>query len=262
MSKNKILTDIDIANYSLKRGLTNILSDYAKEKSLEKKSIRILDWGHGRGRTVYLLRESGYNAYGIEIDPVPYNNGLPYFVGKGHKPEEFLFLVSEGCITQFPDNYFDIVISEQVLEHVRDLDACMAEISRITKTGGIHSHQFPAKWHFTEQHLFMSMIHWLPKNYLQFLLIHLNVMLKNYPEWPSIPKSLKAKQKAKYYYNYSVEKTFYRSTKQLKSIFLKNKLSIECCNTSYIKKGRRLTVNRYFPAQINMQLRKLKSPAG
>lgn len=47
MSKNKILTDIDIANYSLKRGLTNILSDYAKEKSLEKKASEYLIGGMG-----------------------------------------------------------------------------------------------------------------------------------------------------------------------------------------------------------------------
>jgi SAM-dependent methyltransferase len=36
----------------------------------------------------------------------------------------------------FPDNYFDIVLTSDVMEHVRDIDAAHREIARILKVGG------------------------------------------------------------------------------------------------------------------------------
>jgi SAM-dependent methyltransferase len=37
----------------------------------------------------------------------------------------------------FADNSFDLVSSTALLEHVRDLEACMAEMARVTRPGGI-----------------------------------------------------------------------------------------------------------------------------
>lgn len=42
--------------------------------------------------------------------------------------------------TAFPSNYFDAIISNAVLEHVRDLDALLLELARITKPGGVQMH--------------------------------------------------------------------------------------------------------------------------
>ncbi|UCC21301.1 MAG: methyltransferase domain-containing protein, partial [Promethearchaeota archaeon] len=37
--------------------------------------MKILDFGCGRGLFVLWLKEHGYNAYGIDIDPIPIKNG-------------------------------------------------------------------------------------------------------------------------------------------------------------------------------------------
>jgi SAM-dependent methyltransferase len=42
---------------------------------------------------------------------------------------------------------FDAVLSNAVLEHVVDLDACMRSLNRITADGGIHSHQIDLRDH-------------------------------------------------------------------------------------------------------------------
>ena len=38
----------------------------------------------------------------------------------------------------FADDYFDLIISEDVLEHVQDVDKAFVEINRVLKTGGHH----------------------------------------------------------------------------------------------------------------------------
>jgi SAM-dependent methyltransferase len=45
------------------------------------------------------------------------------------------------------DGEFDVVLSNAVLEHVRDLDRVSAELSRVTKPGGINIHQIDLGYH-------------------------------------------------------------------------------------------------------------------
>jgi 2-polyprenyl-3-methyl-5-hydroxy-6-metoxy-1,4-benzoquinol methylase len=46
------------------------------------------------------------------------------------------------CLT-FPDGYFDILITSEVLEHVADLDRTLEEIRRVLKPGGFHVFSIP-----------------------------------------------------------------------------------------------------------------------
>jgi SAM-dependent methyltransferase len=106
-----------------------------KKNALIKKVSESLIGGMDAGVLSTCYERAVTMPMGIEIDPIPHKNGFPYFLQKGYKPQEFLFLVSANGKTMFPDNYFDIVFSEQVIEHVSDLDGCIAEISRIAKPG-------------------------------------------------------------------------------------------------------------------------------
>ena len=54
--------------------------------------------------------------------------------------------------------FFDIVISNQVLEHIESIDLVIDEIARITKSGGIGLHIFPSRRHLIEAHLKMPFI--------------------------------------------------------------------------------------------------------
>jgi SAM-dependent methyltransferase len=122
----------------------------------DRSTVRVLDVGCGRGGTVAWLVEQGFDAYGLDVGAGYIANGLAY-LGEGR-----LFVLN-GDRYPFPDDYFDFVISDQVFEHVADLDQLAREVARITKLGGGGLHIFPAKWILVEPHMLMPMVHWLPK---------------------------------------------------------------------------------------------------
>lgn len=51
----------------------------------------------------------------------------------------------------FQDNYFDAVLLISILEHIEDLPAACAEISRVTKPSGVIVAGFPAKNSLTDK---------------------------------------------------------------------------------------------------------------
>jgi ubiquinone/menaquinone biosynthesis C-methylase UbiE len=53
----------------------------------------------------------------------------------------------------FEDNQFDILISNEVFEHVQNYDATIRETHRLLKPGGIALHLFPARWIPIEPHV-------------------------------------------------------------------------------------------------------------
>jgi ubiquinone/menaquinone biosynthesis C-methylase UbiE len=63
----------------------------------------------------------------------------------------------------FPDGYFDVVVSNQVLEHVPDLEAVLDEIDRVLKPGGASLHLFPSRDIWRERHCGIPFIHWFLK---------------------------------------------------------------------------------------------------
>ena len=73
-------------------------------------------------------------------------------------------------------NFFDIVITNQVLEHMSNKIDFINELKRILKTGGFSYNILPAKFRFIEVHLKMPFVHWVPKNGLRkFLIIFFNI---------------------------------------------------------------------------------------
>ena len=73
----------------------------------------------------------------------------PRFIGSEYASDEAgaqrLFPIPVGDITcsPFPDGAFDVVISNEVLEHVTDLDAALADTARILARGGTFLATFP-----------------------------------------------------------------------------------------------------------------------
>jgi SAM-dependent methyltransferase len=63
----------------------------------------------------------------------------------------------------FPPESFDLVVSNQVLEHVEDLSAVLAEIHRVLKPGGTVLSLFPDRGVWREGHCGIPFLHWFPK---------------------------------------------------------------------------------------------------
>lgn len=121
-SKHDRLTEDELHAFSLRTDVVKKLDAVGWQFGVDRSTLRVLDWGCGRGRTVIKLLEMGIDAYGVDIDPGPLKNGADAFRGRGEDPEHRLRLIkADGC-TPFPDGFFHLVLSDQVFEHVRDLD--------------------------------------------------------------------------------------------------------------------------------------------
>jgi hypothetical protein len=204
-----------------------------------KKDFRIVDWGCGRGKLVLWLRESGYDAIGVDIDPKPFAKGAELFRSKGYRVEECLYGLDANGKAPFADSSFHFVTSWQTLEHVRDLDAVAAELGRLTMDRGGGFHVYPPHRRLLEEHLRMPFIHWLPKNSTRRCLIGLFVVLGIEPHWwPK--KSVSRGRRIGTYYKYSVQETFYRAPEVVRGSLAARGFQTEFVDTEAWRRGRAL----------------------
>jgi SAM-dependent methyltransferase len=224
VSKHDLLTEEEFESYVPNANVMRDLSHTTRAMGSPPEEMRVLDWGCGRGRDVLFLREMGYEAYGIDIDPLPVQNGLPLFLRKGYSSDCLALLDQEGR-TPFPDGFFDYVFSGNVLEHVSDIYKVSEEIARITRQGGSGYHVFPAQRQPMEGHLFMPFVHWLPEGLLRRTLIHIFVLLGREPNWIEV-REASALKKTAFYYQYTVNNIFYRPYSKVRKAFEVNGISV------------------------------------
>ena len=93
----------------------------------------VLDIGAGAGWQSKLLSTHGAFVEAIDLVTTSYK-GLRVFPVKDY----------DGSKIPFPDNYFDIVFSSNVLEHVSKVEEFQEEIQRVLKDSGIAIHIVPS----------------------------------------------------------------------------------------------------------------------
>ncbi len=111
---------LDIIYNEKKKPITDYpakLCSYLFSRFKMKKGDRLLDAGCGRGDFLKAFREMGLDACGIDIE----------------KPGSCNF---ERDRFPFEDNFFDVVFSKSVIEHLRTPDNFLKEILRVLKPGG------------------------------------------------------------------------------------------------------------------------------
>ena len=69
-------------------------------------------------------------------------------------------VVSSSEDWPFESEFFDLVWSNQVLEHVADLEAFLAQQVRVLSPGGLAIHHFPAKESLVDPHSGVPFAHW------------------------------------------------------------------------------------------------------
>jgi len=217
MSKSQLLSQEEFDSYVFSPRTLHYIEEFRRRNGLQKKELNILDWGCGRGRDVIWLKDHGYNAFGVEVDSTPIRNGLALLQEKGYDPRS-LQLLDDEVKTSFPEGYFHIIFSGQVLEHVAVLGAVASEMARISRIGGIGFHTYPGRRHVLEAHLKMPCVHWLPKNRLREFLIAIYLMFGVDPRWPRLA-GLSLSDRAAEYAGYSCSKTFYRTLRETEGCF-------------------------------------------
>lgn len=214
------LTEEDLRPFSLPAGLCDYIESARAKLGLAKEELRILDYGCGRGRSVIRLREQGYDARGVDISNWPIKNGRPLLRRRGWDAEAILRVLDESGAADFPDAFFHVVFSWQVLEHVQSLGRATAKIRRLTAPGGTGVHWYPGHRRLIEGHSRMPLIHWLPKNALRKPPIYLFALLHIGPrgDWGR-SQGAGLLERARNFYQYSLDHTYYRTPAAVRGAF-------------------------------------------
>ena len=107
--------------------------------SNENKNLKILDFGCGEGHLVLILKEMGFDVYGLDIKSHDYWKDI----GKN-------FDVYDGINLPYQSSFFDVIVMNGVLEHIgsypRDVNRfdeyqqsrinCLLGLRRILKKKG------------------------------------------------------------------------------------------------------------------------------
>lgn len=95
---------------------------------------KILEIGCGTGNTLYNLRNSFKELHGLEISSIRASK-----INKLCAEKQLNINITVGNIEEgldFPDEYFDVIIWADVIEHVVDLWSAMKEINRLLSMNG------------------------------------------------------------------------------------------------------------------------------
>ena len=113
--------------------------DMRKLAQLFKKSNvkKILDLGCGSGRHTVFFAKLGFDVYGMDSS----QSGLKQTKEWLQQSDQKATLIKASCYEKFPykDNFFDAIISVQVIHHakIEEIQFCVSEIERTLKPDGI-----------------------------------------------------------------------------------------------------------------------------
>jgi SAM-dependent methyltransferase len=104
----------------------NILKDLLEKYTHPK--AKIFDFGCGSGYTVNVLQKWGYDARGGDASPEAIAHGIHQGI-KGIVP-------LENQKVPLPENSFDVVLTLDVIEHIKDESSIVEELKRLVAPGG------------------------------------------------------------------------------------------------------------------------------
>jgi SAM-dependent methyltransferase len=106
---------------------------------------RVLDNGCGLGVYVARLRESMPHVFGLEYEPERAAEAT-------RRLTSAIIVCAAGERLPFPDQVFSAVLSNEVIEHVQDDRAALAEMARVLRPGGRALIFCPNRWYPVETH--------------------------------------------------------------------------------------------------------------
>lgn len=127
MDNSKYVSVIYDEKIRPKTAYPNQLIHYLMKRYHIATNARILDSGCGRGDFSEAFMNEGCNVVGIDGRISDGKSSNLQFIGG---------IDLENDILPFEDNYFDVVFSKSVLEHIHKPENYLSEIKRVLKPGG------------------------------------------------------------------------------------------------------------------------------
>ena len=232
---NVVLSD----NYEL----VSYLIRYYLSKNTNLRESTILDFGCGNGQLLSVLKNQkiGRNLFGVDIfDDEEYKtikSNLKDITIKNIKPYEKIDFKIK----------FDIIIANQVFEHIEDIEKVCSQLSSILKPNGVLIAGFPTKEIILEPHLKLLFLHLLPKN---SFLLELYLKCASFLNIGSFKKYRYSNKSEKLAYlkkkiSFVKEELFYRPSKKYIYIFKKYFSNIKDISyfTNYCKRPYQTPLN-------------------
>jgi SAM-dependent methyltransferase len=136
------------------------LIEFSEQQCAGKSDYAILDFGCGSGEAVIAGRHRGLNIFGADIF---YEGGTArQTIENSGLVGTVIRKIKNGTL-DFPDSFFDVVFTNQVIEHIEDLDAVLTELCRVLKPGGVTLHLFASRDIWREGHSGIPFLHWFDK---------------------------------------------------------------------------------------------------
>ena len=119
--------------HSLRSYELELVINYLKRYFSDRKDIRILEIGAGTGWQAEQLSRLGYFVDAIDLPSSNYRD-----------QRVFKVLDYDGNTIDYKDDYFDVIYSSNVLEHVPHIKSFQFEMKRVLKKDGICIHLMPS----------------------------------------------------------------------------------------------------------------------
>lgn len=187
----------------------------------------IVDLGCGNGDLVQEFRKRGYQVFGCDF---VFKEGPHVFTLAS---QNIIRLIdSQPYRLPFDDGTVDVVVSDQVFEHVQDYSTTLAEIKRILKPDGVSLHIFPSRYTPIEPHVFVPFAT-IFQNYW-WLFFWACVGIRNGSQ-----RGLSARETAERNADYLSNRTNYLTKAKIREHFQQFFSGVSFCEGSFLKLSRR-----------------------
>ncbi|MAR65386.1 MAG: hypothetical protein CMB83_05645 [Flammeovirgaceae bacterium] len=135
--------DVLSESVKLKSRFHHILTYPSYKRMLEEidnlynnsKSLKVLDYGCGKGMDSLKLLKSGAKTYGIDISENYIQSSIKLAKKNNFNSDQFNFQVMDAHDLKFESNTFDLVIGKAILHHL-DVDLALKSIYKVLKPKG------------------------------------------------------------------------------------------------------------------------------
>lgn len=139
--------------------IISVINDFSRRNKLDTKQLNCLDVGCSGGLITVNLSNHFKSVVGLDTD----KNAIS-LAEKKYNKKNLNFVIGSGLNIPYEDESFDVIICNQVYEHVPDYKKLFLEIHRVLKKGGFCYLSAVNKYVLIEVHYHLPFLSWLPQS--------------------------------------------------------------------------------------------------